>query len=407
MKQSLALLAGLLAGTPALAQDIKLTDVKVTPLLDARLRSENVDQDGIAKSADAVTLRVRPGIQVATKGGWSALVEGEATIPILQTYNDGTNGKTVYPLVVDPGNVELNRAQIRYAGKNGFAITAGRQLLELADQRFVGSANFRQNQQTYDAVRVQWGGPKGFGVDLTYAWNDLTVNGIHGTGARQQAIGGDNIFALVNYRAKIGTLTGFAYLVDQDEAAVQGYRLSSQTYGVRFAGSAPLAKDVKLSYAASWGQQSNYHRNPNRYTADYWLGEATLAAHGLSGTAGYEVLGADKGVALTSVQTPLASFFKWQGWAGKFNPTPPNGLRDLYGTLGYGWKAGTIAAISLGATYHRFDSDRLSQHYGNELDLVASAKRGRATYSVRYARYHADAFATNTNKLWLTVDWAL
>lgn len=402
MKIRLAVLAALLPAGPAMAQD-----VKATPLADARLRYENVDQDGIARQADAVTLRVRPGVQVA-QGGWSALVEGEATLAILDDYNDGTNGRTAFPLVVDPRNVELNRAQIRYTGKNGLALTAGRQLLELADQRFVGSANFRQNQQTYDAVRFQWGGPKGFGVDLTYAWNDLTVNGVHGTGARQMAVGGDNVFALLNYRGKVGTATAFAYLVDQDEAAVQGYRLSSQTYGLRFGGAAPLGKDVKLGYAASWARQGNYHRNPNTYSADYWLGEATLTAKALTATAGYEVLGADKGIALTSVQTPLASFFKWQGWAGKFNPTPPNGLRDLYGTLGYGWKkVGPIDAIGLTAIYHRFDSDRLSQHYGNELDLAATVKRGKYTFTARYSRYRADSFATNTSKFWLSLDWAL
>ncbi len=403
--KTLPLLAAALLPCAASAQDFT-----VKPLLDTRLRYENVDQDGIARDADALTLRLRPGVQVSD-GGWSALIEGEATLAIDRDYNDGTNGRTQFPLVADPRNAELNRAQIRYAGKD-FAITAGRQLIELADQRFVGSSSWRQNQQTFDAVRVQYGGPKGFSADLTYSWSDRTVNGIHGTGARQQAIGGDNVFALLNYGTGVGTLTGFAYLVDQDEQAVQNYALSSQTYGVRFAGSRPVGQGVKLGYVASWARQSDYHNNPNIYAADYWLAEATLTASALSATGGYEVLGADRhgpgGVALTSVQTPLASFFKWNGWDSKFGTTPPNGLRDLYGTLGYGWKAvGGIDAIGLSATYHRFDSDRLSQHYGNEWDLLATAKKGHALFSVRYARYTADSFMTDTGKFWLEVDWIL
>jgi hypothetical protein len=400
MNKSLALLAGLLASTQAFAQD----QVKVTPSVDARLRYENVDQDGFARDADAVTLRVRPGVTVS-KGEWSALVEGEATLAIVDHNNDGTNGKTAYPLVVDPRNVELNRAQIRWASKQG-SVTLGRQRLELADQRFVGPAAFRQNEQSFDAVRGQWTAGN-FSADLTYAWSDRTVNGHHGTGARPTAIHGDNVFALLGYKTPVGTLTGFAYLVDQDEAAVQGYRLSSQTWGTRFAGVRDLAKDVKLAYTVNWARQSDYHRNPNDYSADYWLGETTLTARAFTATAGYEVLGADKGIALTSVQTPLASFFKWNGWAGKFNPTPPNGLRDLYATLGYGWKVGPIDAITLGATWHRFESDRLSQHYGNELDLVATVKKAHYTASARYARYRADSFATDTSKLWLTLEWSL
>ena len=287
-------------------------------------------------------------------------------------------------------------------------MTAGRQLVELADQRFVGSSSWRQNQQTFDAVRVQYGQAKGFSVDLTYAWSDRTVNGVHGTGARQQAVSGGNLFALVNYGTAVGTITGFAYLVDQDEKAVQNYALSSQTYGLRFVGSRPLSQQVKLGYAVSWAEQSDDHRNPNRYQANYWLAETSLTVGALAATGGYEALGADKGVALTSVQTPLASYFKFNGWAGKFGTTPANGLRDLYGSLGYGWKkVGPADAIGLSATWHRFTSDRLRQHYGDEWDLLATAKLGHALVSTRYARYRADRLLTDTSKVWLQIDWTL
>ncbi|MDF7776368.1 alginate export family protein [Sphingomonas sp. AOB5] len=402
MKRTLAILAALLSSSAACAQD-----VTVKPTLDARLRYEHVDQDGIALPADALTLRLRPGVE-AKSGGWSVLVEGEATLAIVEDYNSGTNGRSGYPLVVDPANLELNRAHIRYTGADGLGVTLGRQRIELADQRFVGSAPFRQNEQTFDAVRFQWGKPLGFSADLTYSWNNLTVNGRDGTGARQQAVGGDNVFALLGYAAKPGKLTAFAYLVDQDEAAVQGYRLSSQTYGLRFAGTTPVAPGVTLGYTASVARQSDWHRNPNNYAATYWLGEATLATKGLTLTGGYEVLGASNGAAFTSVQTPLASFFKWQGWTGKFNPTPPNGLRDAYAGAGYGWKkVGPFDAITLSAAYHDFTSDRLSLHYGSEIDMSASLKRGHYTLTARYGRYRADAFATDTDKFWLQFDWTL
>ncbi|RYD54564.1 MAG: hypothetical protein EOP60_07305 [Sphingomonadales bacterium] len=401
MRYAPVLLAGLAAAGSAHAQD-----VTIKPSADVRLRYEHVDQDGLARKADALTLRVRPGVTV-TRGEWSALIEGETTIALIEDYNSGTNGKPAYPLVADPPNLELNRAQIRYAGK-GLGLTAGRQRIELADQRFIGSSGWRQNEQTYDAVRVQIGKPIGLSADLTYAWNVLTVNGRNGTGARPQAIGGENVFAMLNYGIKAGTLSAFAYLVDQDEAAVQGYRLSSQTLGVRFAGATPVGKDVKLGYIASWARQSDYRRNPNDYSANYWFGELSLIARGLTATAGYEVLGADKGAALTSVQTPLGATFRFGGWAGKFGTTPPEGLHDLYATAGYGWKQVLGAdAITLTAVYHRFDSDRLALHYGDEIDLLASVKLGPTTVSARYAHYRADAVATDTDKAWLQLDWSL
>ena len=45
--------------------------------------------------------------------------------------------------------------------------------------------------------------------------------------------------------------------------------------------------------------------------------------------------GADKGAPFTSFQTLLATLHKFQGWADKFLTTPPNGIRDLYGSAGY------------------------------------------------------------------------
>ena len=64
-------------------------------------------------------------------------------------------------------------------------------------------------------------------------------------------------------------------------------------------------------------------------------------------------------------------------------------------------------AITLSASYHRYDNDRLKQHYGDEIDVLASVKRGRATVSARYAHYQAKAFATDTDKAWLQLDWSL
>lgn len=404
MSKTMARVLGL-AALGTCVQAAHAQDVTLKPLIDARLRYEHVDQDGIADTADAATLRVRSGVQAST-GPWSALVESEATIGISNRYNDGLNGRPL-PLVADPQNIEINRAQLRYTAHKA-SITAGRQVLDLADQRFVGPAPWRQNEQTFDAVRVTWAGIARLSVDASYVWSVRTVNGIDGTGARPTAVPGSNWFGLVSYTAPIGTLTGFAYLVDQDLAALQGFRLSSQSYGVRFAGSRPIGAGWKIGYIASAARQSDYRRNPNNYAASYYLAEANLSGKVIAATAGYEVLGADHGAALTSFQTPLASLFRFQGWAGKFGTTPPNGIRDLYGTLGANWKTkGPISGVGLGATWHHFDSDRLSQHYGDELDLLAQARLKRFTVAARLARYKADRLQTDTTKVFLSVEWVL
>jgi hypothetical protein len=393
------------AAGPACAQSITLK-----PLVDLRIRSETVDQAGFAHDADGLTIRLRGGVE-AVRGRWSVLVEGQATLAAIGRYDDGLHGASSRPLIADPENIALYRAQLQYRAP-GLTVTAGRQRIALDDERFVGAVNFRDNGQTFDALRVEWSPLARLKMDLSYAWSARTIWGIDGNLARQQAVSGDNVFANLSYVTPIGQLTGFAYLVDQDESLVQQFRLSSQTYGVRLAGTRPLAKAVKLSYQLSYARQSDRHRNPNDYRANYYLADVTLDLHGVKLNAGYEVLGAasgkSAGVTLTSFQTPLATGFKFQGWADRFLTTPPNGLRDLYAGLGYGWtKLGPLDALSFQAAWHRFDSDRLSQHYGNEVDLLVTAKRGRSALSLRYADYRADRFATDTRKLWLQFDWAL
>lgn len=390
------------AVTPACAQDIILK-----PIAEARLRYEHADQDGLPiETSHAITARVRAGA-TATSGALSATIAGQGTLALLDRRYDGLNGVANRPLIADPENVALYIAQLQYRTK-ALTVTGGRQKIVLDDERFVGNVAFRDNGQTYDAVRMEAAPVKGLKLDVSYAWSARTIWGFQGRGVRQQAISGDNIFASLSYATPVGTLTGFAYLVDQNEVAVQGYRLSSQTYGARLAGGLPLSKNVKLSYQFSHARQSDYHRNPNDYRADYWLADATLDIRGWRLNGGYEVLGADRGTALTSFQTPLGTNFKFQGWADKFLTTPPNGIRDIYAGGGYGLKQlGPLTGVSLAATWHRFESDCLDQHYGSEWNLLASAKLAKTMLSVRYARYAAKDFATDTEKLWLQADWTL
>jgi Alginate export len=400
MKKTAITLVALCTTSPALAKDVVLK-----PQIDARLRYEGVEQVGTVKDAGAVTARIRAGVE-ATSGAFSFLVEGEGTLAISQKYNSGLNGKTLYPIVADPQNIELNRAQVQFKGIAKTVVTLGRQRINLDDQRFVGAVGWRQNEQTFDAVRIEYSGIKNVKADVTYAWSDRTIWGVDGFGIRPQAVSGDNIFANLSYKHKFGTLTGFAYLVDQDELAVQGFRLSSQTYGVRFSGAAPLSKTTKLTYTASYAKQADYHRNPNNYSADYMLGEFGLEAKGFKLLGGYEVLGADAGVALTSFQTPLATLHKFNGWADKFLTTPANGLRDAYATFGYSKpKVGPFDSVAFTGSFHKFTSERLSVDYGNEVNAQFALKMKKYTFTLKYADYKAKAFATDTKKFWASVDW--
>jgi hypothetical protein len=370
----------------AAASSAHAQDVVLKSLAEARLRYEHVEQADLPLEADALTIRAHGGI-AASIGPLTATVIGQGTLALVEDYNDGLAGPANRPLVADPENVALYVAQLQYRSAQ-LVLTAGRQRIALDDERFVGNVGFRQNAQTFDAVRAELAPLPGLKADVTYAWAVRTIWGVDGEGARPAAIGGDNVFANLSWAGPLGTLTGFAYLVDQDEAAVQSYRLSSQSYGLRLAGARQLSPGLKLGYLVSYASQSDYARNPSEYRTDYWLADATLETGGLKLNAGYEVLGAEDGAPFTSFQTPLGTNFKFQGWADKFLATPPNGLRDLYGGASYAWgEVGPFATLGVQAVYHRFESDRLGLDYGEEIDLLASAGIGQVQVSARYARY--------------------
>lgn len=415
-KYILGLSLGIIAGiVPAHAGELKFK-----PIIDARLRYENVDQAGIANEADAVTLRLRAGGEV-TKGRFSLLAEAEGTLAILEDYNSTSNLKTLFPVVADPQNVELNRLQLQYKSKATTA-TLGRQRINLDDQRFVGSVGWRQNEQTFDAARVEYTGVKGLKVDVTYAWSNRTIWGLDGIGANPSYTDGDNVFANVSYKFKPGTLTGFAYFVDQEFPVLRAVALkSSQTFGARFAGAMPLSKGVKLSYAASYARQTDDKNNPVSYEADYAAGELGIEAHGFKLTGGYELLGSDASAIGTipagagqAFQTPYATLHRFNGWADKFLTTPATGLQDYYAGIAYTVpKLGKMGPLVASFVFHRFDSDRNSIHYGDEYDAQISLKlTKRTTALIKYADYQREGIASypgdaDTRKFWAQIEYAL
>jgi len=148
--------AGLLCSPAVFAQETfssLFTDAK--PILDVRYRYEHVDQDNTLEHANAQTLRTRVGIQTGKWYGLSALVEADNVSRLGDAaYNSTRNGQTDYSVVADPDGSEINQALLRYDHAFGSAI-AGRQRINLDNQRFVGGVGWRQNEQTYDGVLGQ------------------------------------------------------------------------------------------------------------------------------------------------------------------------------------------------------------------------------------------------------------
>ncbi len=386
------------------------------PIVDGRLRYERVELP--TADADALTMRIRAGGEVRA-GHWSLLAESEATLGIDKGYNafafasPSHQRRPQQAVVADPENIELNRLQLQYRAE-GATLTVGRQRINLDDQRFVGSVGWRQNEQSFDAVRLDArAGP--FHVDGSYAVRQRSIFGID-SGPRQ-SYGGH--FWFLGAGAGLGpvALKGFAYLLDYDPAFFLAN--SSQTYGVRATTAIPLtdapadpvadaASGAKLALAASYARQSAHGGNPLSYAADYLAAEASLGWKGLTLTGGYERLGSDSKAANglgRAVQTPMATAHKFNGWADLFATTPDRGLRDLYAGAGYRFERAPIPGLNAAVAWHRFDSAVHGIDYGREWDASLGFRLSRMAILAKFADYKARGFGADTRKFWLQAEF--
>jgi len=371
----------------------------ITPYADIRYRLELVDQDNIPKNAVASTLRIRTGLKTSEWNGLSAVIEGEAVVAVgKERFNDTINGRTQFPVVADPEDILLNQAYVRWRPDSRIEATAGRQAVNLDNQRWIGSVGWRQNDQTLDAIRISLTPVADSSVDYFHAWR---VNRIFGSDSPQGIWRNTDIHGLrgglkIN---SLGTLSAYGYWLDIPSAPA----MSSRTLGVRLSGDQPLNKTTKIFYAAEYANQKEHGANPLIFSLDYLLTEAGVVAGPVTAKIGFEHL---EGNGSSALQTPLATLHAFNGWSDKFLVTPVNGLRDIYADLGYKlskdgpWK-GTIFRL----VYHDFRSTRLGIGYGSEWNAVVSVPlRKNFTLLGKIARYDADRFGADTTKAWFSVE---
>ncbi|ALE15442.1 hypothetical protein AMC99_00126 [Altererythrobacter epoxidivorans] len=395
----LSLAAGSLAVlTPATAMAQSGDELPFDPYLDLRYRLEVVDQENLSEDATASTLRIRGGIETDEWNGLSALVEGEAVVRIgPEDFNDTVNGRTQFPVVADPSDVLLNRAFVRWRPHSSVEAVAGRQKVNFDNQRWIGSVDWRQNDQTFDLAQVTVKTVKGASIDYFHAWR---VNRIFGPDSPQGIWRDTDIHNVhASYAIpSVGTVSAYGYFLDILDAPAA----SSQTLGVRLSGAQPLGGGVKLLYAAEYANQRDLGPNLADFSLDYLLIEPGISVAGFTAKAGFERLQGDGAVGL---QTPLATLHAFNGWADKFLVTPPDGLRDLYGDISYKFGEGSaLKGLLLRGIVHDFGATATDQAYGRELNLLAVYPvRSNVTLLTKFAHYDADGFASDTTKGWLQV----
>lgn len=367
-----------------------------TVALDLRYRFEGVDQDGFDDDAEASLLRSRLSFTSGKIDGFHVHIEADNVTSIGSSdYNSTENGKTRYPVVADPEGTEINQAYIGYSGARELDVRAGRQRILHGNQRFVGGVGWRQNEQTYDGLRIQASPAEGLTLDASYIYN---INRIFGPndGANPADWEGDSVLLRADYVInEAHTVSAFGYFIDVEGqggfAAGRTVNNANSTYGVEYTGTFDW-----LALQAAYAQQTEAGDSELDYNSHYYQLEAAATLEGFQLKAGYEVLAADNGVGF---KTPLATLHKFQGWADKFLSTPGDGIEDAYVAL-----SGKAGPVTLMAVYHDFQAESSSDDFGSEIDLVATWPVSKQfTLQAKLASFDSDDSERfdDTDKFWL------
>lgn len=394
-------------------------------LFEVRGRYEAIDQKRTAtltENGEAATVRTRLGWETGDWHGLKGLIEFEDVRQVgpehFQVQVPGAAGapingaaKARYPIINDPDGTELNRLQLTWTPSAALQATIGRQRILIDDQRFVGNVGWRQDEQTFDALRLDgaWGRFK-----ATYAY----VTHINRILAELRDWDSDSHLLNVTWSpAEQLRLQGFAYVLDFGNSAAN----SSVTKGVKASGKAWFGL-YQLAYSATYANQRDYRGNTPDYSLDYWAGDVAATFDIWTGRLGYESL---EGNGARGFTTPLATTHAFQGWSDAFvqplggNKGFVDGIEDLNATLNVKprWKWPYLFNLDVLVRYHDFSAERTGARLGHEWDAqVVGTINPRLTAAIKYADFERDdspvragraAPPPSRTKVWFTLEYKL
>lgn len=393
------------------------------PIFEMRARYEGVDQTRTAvltQDAQALTLRTVLGWETAEWRGLKGLVEFEDVRALSERYAVNPPGATTpplngadkarYPLVNNPETTELNRAQISWSPSQAFSAVVGRQRIVIDDQRFVGGVAWRQDEQTFDAARLD----ATFGrFKATYAYVDK-VNRIL---AEDRDWSSDSHLATLSYApAEALRLQGFVYALDFANSAAN----SSITKGVKASGKTWISL-YQLTYEATYARQTDWANNPQAFALDF---------HSLSAAGTFDIYTAKltyeslEGNGVRGFTMPLSTAHAFNGWSDAFvQPLGAqkgfvDGLEDRNASLivkprvRFTW----LYNLDFIVRYHDFDAQRTGANLGHEWDAQLTGQiTPRISAAVKYADFQrvrtvapgTAAPPASRTKVWFTLEFKL
>ncbi|NNC69129.1 MAG: alginate export family protein [Gammaproteobacteria bacterium] len=340
----------------------------------------------------------------------------------------------------------------------------GRQEIIYDNHRWVGNILWRNNFQSYDAFRIDNTSIKNLSVSYSY------LNKVKRTFGEKSIFNewkmDDTHLINASYTFQdIGKLTAYAYLLDFDDnprtpfeegtGAAPGFigptNFDSDTIGARWIGKHAIGDSWDLLTEFEWANQDPGSDADDTATVDFddndyynielgirfggtrvdGLGLMPIGEPTFQIKVGQEVL-EGQGDGGNALQTPLATFHAFQGWADKFiapaggTNTPVGGIVDTSINLEIlGLFGSVIGKNKINIVYHDYEADktftgpngRISD-YGKEWNLLWGkpdlfGKNGLLG-AIKYANYSEDCgtgagsdplICVDTEKFWLMLQY--
>jgi hypothetical protein len=358
-----------------------------------RYRMEQVEVDGPLKDAFASTLRSRVTLNSASFSLAESLnIRALAEVDHVgliggESYNSTVNGKSQFATIADPDALDLNQAALAIKWNDSSLVTLGRQRINLGDQRFIGGVGWRQNEQTFDGVRLTQNFGKSIQIDIASLHNANRVFGPDGANADLHGS-----FNLVHSQWKVTSehvLQGYFYDLDFETLPAR----SSSTNGIDYKGTSN-----KLSWQLSYASQRDAHLAPTNYKTNYSRMELSYPIDVVTIKGIYERLGSDGN---TAFQTPFATLHSFNGFADMFLTTPVKGLEERAVQFSL-----PIGAVKTSISWHKFYSDGGDTHYGDETDVSFIFDFNKELqFLTKLALYNTDKFQNDTKKFWLMITY--
>lgn len=434
IKMSLVTVAIMSVGTLSVQAEDGLSIVdNVKVKVQVRPRYEMVDQSvatGTTKPSNAHALTNRLVIGAGADLFGTDWLSGYAEITDVHALNNnysdgGLNRSTGIALVADAEQTRLTQSYLDFK-YNKTLFRAGRQMVNLDNQRFVGAVGWRQMPQTFNAYALVDNTLENLNVTAAYVnqVNTIFEDGMTVAVPRTNSFTTRSVILNANYK-----------VMDALSISAYGYMIGSvhDTYGIALTGKPKLSDGVTLDYRAEYATQTDASMDSRNGTstdpftalptgkpnadADYYNLELGVNIKGILVGAGYEVLSGHNGTEnRTAFSTPLATGHKFNGWADQFLATPSTGIEDMSLMVGYKSKSFGVAK----AIYHDFSAESANAagrtiDYGTELDLLykrAIPGVKGLTGMLKYAGYNGDdsalignTKANDVSKFWVMLDY--